>query len=358
MNKKRVFIIAEAGVNHNGCLDRAKKMVDVALDAKVDAIKFQTFKTELVVTRIAPKAKYQEINTGNADSQFEMIKRLELSYTEFLELNAYCQEKNILFLSTPFDFESLDFLINEVNIPILKIASGEITNGPFLLKSALSGKPIILSTGMSNLNEIEEALSILAFGYTDASSNATCENFQKSYQSEVGKIALNEKVSILHCTSEYPAACESINLRALNTIAERFGLVVGYSDHSLGIEVSIAAVALGAKIIEKHFTIDKNLSGPDHKASLDPDELKKMVESIRNIEAAMGNGVKIPVNSEYETLKVARRSLIASKGIKKGEAFTSENMVIKRPASGVSPMMYWDYLQKNATRDYAEDEVI
>lgn len=357
-NHTHTLIIAEAGVNHNGSLSMAKQLIDVAVDAGADIVKFQTFKTEDVVTKSAPKAKYQQVNTNNAGSQYEMIKALELSYDDFQVLNDYCKDKEITFLSTPFDLESLHFLVNRLDIPFIKIASGEITNGPFLLAAARTGKPIILSTGMSHLMEVEAALSLLAFGYTNQSALINSDALEKAYKSTEGKLALEEKVSILHCTTEYPAQFHHVNLRAIKTLANVFNLRVGYSDHTLGVEASIAAVAMGATIIEKHFTLDQNLSGPDHKASLEPHELKMLVQFIRHIEQAVGSGIKKPMPCELETLKVARRSLIANTAIDQGEYFTSVNMIAKRPGTGISPMYYWDYLSKIANKNYDKDEII
>lgn len=325
----KVFIIAEAGVNHNGDLNLAKRLVDVAVDAGCDAVKFQTFKAENVVSKNAQKAEYQKVTTSKNESQLEMIKKLELSYESFAELKKYCDNKKILFLSTPFDLESVDFL-DSIDIPIFKIPSGEITNLPYLRKINNTGKKIILSTGMSNLFEIEEALNVLK----------DCE------------------VSILHANTQYPTPMEDVNLLAMQTIKTKFNKEVGYSDHTLGIEVSIAAVALGATTIEKHFTLDKNMEGPDHKASLEPDELKQMVKSIRNIEKALGTGEKTPSKSETPNIEIARKSIVAKTQIKKGEIFSDKNLTVKRPAKGISPMKWDEVIGLAAHKDYDEDELI
>lgn len=326
---KKVFIIAEAGVNHNGSLDLAKKLVDKALEAGVDCIKFQTFKSENLVSMSAQMAEYQKENLGKDESQYKMLKGLEISFEEFKELKKYCEEKNIMFLSTPFDLESCDFL-NDLDMKIFKIPSGEITNLPYLRKINSFGKKVILSTGMANLNEIQDALNVLK----------DCE------------------VSLLHCTTEYPCPYDNVNLNAIDTLRKEFKLEVGYSDHTQGIEVPIAAVAKGATIIEKHFTLDRNMEGPDHKASLEPNELKQMVTSIRNIEKAFGNGTKEPQECEKKNIEIARKSIVAKINIKKGEIFTENNLTTKRPGSGISPMK-WDFIiGKTATKDYQEDELI
>ena len=326
---KKVFIIAEAGVNHNGSLELAKKLVDKALEAGVDCIKFQTFKSENLVSMSAQMAEYQKENLGKDESQYKMLKELEISFEEFKELKEYCKEKNIMFLSTPFDLESCDFL-NDLDMKIFKIPSGEITNLPYLRKINSFGKKVILSTGMANLNEIQDALNVLK----------DCE------------------VSLLHCTTEYPCPYDNVNLNAIDTLRKEFKLEVGYSDHTQRIEVPIAAVAKGATIIEKHFTLDRNMEGPDHKASLEPNELKQMVTSIRNIEKAFGNGIKEPQESEKKNIEIARKSIVAKINIKKGEIFTEHNITTKRPGSGISPMKWDCIIGKTATKDYQEDELI
>jgi len=326
---KKTFIIAEAGVNHNGSIELAKKLIDVASEAGCDAVKFQTFKAESLVSKNAAKAEYQKQTTGNKETQLEMIKKLELSYDDFIELQKYCKNKGILFLSTPFDLESIDFL-DSINMPIFKIPSGEITNLPYLKKLASYKKKIILSTGMSTIDEIECALKVLE----------GCE------------------ISLLHCTTEYPCPYDEVNLKAMQTLKNKFNVEVGYSDHTQGIEIAIAAVALGAGIIEKHFTLDKLMEGPDHKASLEPNELKQMVEAIKNIEKALGDGEKRPSPSEMKNIEIARKSIVASCDIKKGEVLNEGNLTTKRPAKGICPMKWDEVIGTVAKKDYQEDEII
>ncbi len=327
------FIIAEAGVNHNGDTSLARKLVDDAVAAGVDAVKFQTFVTEEIVTRTAQKADYQKKNTGSSgESQFEMLKKLELSFGAFRELKRYCAFRGIMFLSTPFDRRSADFL-DDLKISAFKIASGELTNRSLLRHVALKRKPIILSTGMSTLKEVENAVTIL--GGTQ-----------------------NRQIILLHCTSEYPARAESINLRGMRTLQDRFGVPVGLSDHSRGIEIALAAVALGACVIEKHFTLDKKLPGPDHRASLEPQELKALVRGIRNIEKAMGNGTKAPSGTERKISRIVRKSIVAAVDIKQGTPFREDNLTTKRPGHGISPMRWNEVIGKTAMRDFKADELI
>ena len=326
-----VYIIAEAGVNHNGSLELAFRMVDAAKRAGVDCIKFQTFKSEKLVSHNAQKADYQKSSTGDG-SQIDMLKKLELSYDEFLELKTYCDKMDICFLSTPFDFESIEFL-NSIDMPFWKIPSGEVTNLPYLVALARTGKPVVMSTGMCNIEEIEAAIKVLR-------DNGTKE------------------IKLLHCNTEYPTPFEDVNLRAMQTMRDQFEVEVGYSDHTRGIEVPIAAVALGATVIEKHFTLDRNMEGPDHKASLEPDELAAMVASIRNIEKALGSRDKTPTPSEIKNKAVARKSIVAKFDIKAGEKFTEENITVKRPGTGISPMRWYDILGNSAIRDFHEDELI
>ncbi|GFP77104.1 N-acetylneuraminate synthase [Clostridium fungisolvens] len=328
----KVFIIAEAGVNHNGDINLAKQMIDVASTAGVDAIKFQTFKADKLVTRYASKAMYQLESTDTSESQYEMLKKLELDYNMHLELIKYCEERKVKFLSSPFDLESIE-LLDSLGIDIFKIPSGEIENTPYLKRIARLNKEVILSTGMCNLADIEFALDILK-------NNGA------------------QKVSVLHCNTEYPTPMEDVNLRAMLTIRDAFKVEVGYSDHTNGLEVPIAAVAMGAKIIEKHFTLDKNMIGPDHKASLDPDELMELVRCIRNIEKALGSGVKRPSKSEDKNKRIARKSIVAKREIKAGELFSENNMSIKRPGSGISPKFWDELINKKSTRDYEKDEMI
>ncbi|MDK2821975.1 MAG: N,N-diacetyllegionaminate synthase [Clostridia bacterium] len=328
----KVYIIAEAGVNHNGDIELAKKMVDEAKRAGADCIKFQTFIAEKIVSKNAVKAEYQCKKAAEDESQLEMIKKLQLSFVEFKELYDYCQQKEIDFLSTPFDLESIDFLAG-LGMDRWKIPSGEITNLPYLLRIARYKKPVILSTGMSTVEETRAAVEVL-------------------------KKTGIEDITLLHCNTEYPTPYEDVNLKAIVSMRKLFKLPVGYSDHTLGIEVPVAAVALGAPVIEKHFTLDKTLPGPDHKASLEPEELREMVQAIRNIEKAMGDGVKKPSPSEIKNMCVVRKSIVAKRSIKKGEVFTEENITVKRPGSGISPMRWFEVLGKVAKKDFLEDEMI
>lgn len=330
----KVFIIAEAGVNHNGSLEIAKKMIDAAVDAGADAVKFQTFKAEKLVCRNAQKAEYQKKTTDKNESQFEMIKKLELDLNAHRELIMHCTERGIVFLSTPFDLDSIH-LLHELGLEIFKIPSGEITNLPYLKEIGTLKKKVIMSTGMANLKEVEGALDVL----TQAGTS-------------------KENITVLHCNTEYPTPFEDVNLLAMLTIQEAFKVKVGYSDHTLGIEVPIAAVALGAKVIEKHFTLGKNMQGPDHKTSLVPEELNGMVNAIRNIEKALGSGIKQPSHSELKNKLVARKSIVAVKSIKKGEVFTSENITAKRPEIGISPLEWDRVIGGKALRNFDEDEII
>ena len=326
-----VYIIAEAGVNHNGSFELACKLVDSAKHAGADCIKFQTFKSENLVSHTAKKAEYQKKTTGDS-SQQEMLKKLELSFDEFLQLKSYCEKVGICFLSTPFDFDSIDFL-NSIDMPFWKIPSGEVTNLPYLVALAKTGKAVVMSTGMCTLQEIREAVKVLK------------ENGTKD-------------IKLLHCNTEYPTPFEDVNLKAMQTLRDELHLEVGYSDHTKGIEVPIAAVALGATTIEKHFTLDRNMEGPDHKASLEPNELAAMVCAIRNIEKAIGTGEKLPSPSEKKNIAIARKSIVAKAKIKAGEVFTEENITVKRPGTGISPMKWFDVLGTKAIRDFDEDELI
>jgi len=330
----RTFIIAEAGVNHNGFLAIAKKLVDSASDAGADAIKFQTFNAEKMVSIYAPKAEYQKKTTGTNESQLEMLRKLELDENAHKELFDYCKQKNILFMSTPFDLESIS-LLNKLGLEIFKIPSGEITNLPYLREIGSLKKRVILSTGMAEMEEIKNAVDIITESGTP-----------------------KENITVLHCNTEYPSPYEDVNLLAMLTIKEVFNVHIGYSDHTIGIEIPIAATALGATIIEKHFTLDKNMEGPDHKASLDPDELTVMVRSIRNIEKALGNGIKKPSPSELKNRVIARKSIVAYKDIIQGEVFSCENLTVKRPGTGINPMKWDSILGKTARRDFKKDEVI
>jgi len=327
-----VLIIAEAGVNHNGSLDLALKMVDEAKRAGADIVKFQTAIPEKVISKYADKAEYQKKTTGNEESQLEMCKRIHLKLSDYDIIKKYCEEVGIEFLSTPFDLESIDYL-EKLGIRLWKIPSGEITNLPYLIKIAKTGKPVIMSTGMSELNEVEEAVNVLKKGGAG-------------------------EITLLHCTTEYPAPFESVNLRAMNTLREKFGTKVGYSDHTVGFEAAVAAVVLGASVIEKHFTLNHNMEGPDHKASLEPEEFEVMVNNIRLIEKALGDGVKQPAEAEKKNIAIARKSIVAAKDIKKGEVLTEENITVKRPGSGISPMKWFEVLGTEAVRDFGEDELI
>jgi len=330
----KVFIIAEAGVNHNGSTELAKKLIDVAVHSGADAIKFQTFKAENLVSKKAQKAEYQKQTTDSKESQFEMIKKLELDVDTHQALMAYCAEKNILFLSTPFDHDSIN-LLNKLGLDIFKIPSGEITNSPYLKQIGALNKQVILSTGMANLGEIEAALAVLVSAGTQ-----------------------RKRITVLHANTMYPTPMEDVNLKAMQTIGQAFDIAYGYSDHTLGIEVDIAAVAMGASVIEKHFTLDKTMEGPDHKASLEPDELKAMVKAIRNIELALGSRVKQVSNSERPNMAVARKSLIAKIDIKQGEQFTENNLTIKRPGAGISPMRWDEVIGQTAQKNYLADDLI
>lgn len=358
MKEKKVYIIAEAGVNHNGSIEMARGLIDAAAEAGADAVKFQTFRAEDLVSHAALKAEYQVRATGGAESQFEMLKKLELNEAAHRELIGHCVKKGVHFLSTPFDLKSLDLLARSLGLSRLKIPSGEITNGPLLFMAARTGKPIILSTGMSSLAEVEMALGAIAFGCTDLASRPSIEAFKEAYRSGIGQKALREKVVLLHCTTEYPAPFEDVNLRAMETLKSSFGLPVGLSDHTSGIAVSIAAVALGAAVIEKHITLDRALPGPDHRASLEPDEFKELVSSVASVEEAMGTALKAPAPSEVKNIRVARKSIVAARDIKKGEVFTEENLTVKRPGDGLSPMYYWDLVGSDAKRDYSRDEPV
>ncbi|OIJ22375.1 N-acetylneuraminate synthase [Anaerobacillus alkalidiazotrophicus] len=354
----KTYIIAEAGVNHNGSIELAKQLIDIAKDSGADAIKFQTFKAENLVSKNTPKADYQKRQTGEAESQYEMLKKLELGIDEHKVLTNYCREKSIEFLSTPFDYESLDLLVNDFHISKLKVPSGEITNAPLLLKMARTDKPIILSTGMSTLGDIENALSIISFGYLNKNGTPTFETLRQAFYSEEGQMVIKEKVILLHCTTEYPTPFEDVNLLALTTLKTSFGLQVGLSDHTMGISVPIAAVAIGAVVVEKHVTVDRTLPGPDHKASLEPNELKEMVKSIREVEQAIGSPIKKPAPSELKNMNVARKSIVANCNISGGEAFNEKNITVKRPGNGISPIYYWEMLGKKATRNFKKDEEI
>jgi N-acetylneuraminate synthase len=355
---ERTLIIAEAGVNHNGSVERALALVDAAKDCGADIVKFQTFTAEAVAAEAAPKAEYQAANTGRSGAQLDMLRALELDEAAHRRLVARCKERDIEFLSTAFDAQSLDLVLS-LGVKRLKMPSGEITNGPLLLKAARSGLPILLSTGMADLREIETALQVLAFGYSaprEASPSPLA--FRAAYLGDEGKRLLAERVTVLHCTTQYPAPLADVNLRAMDTIRQRFGLRVGYSDHSMGIAVATAAVARGAVAIEKHLTLDRTLPGPDHKASLEPAEFKTMVEAIRAVELALGTADKVATDSERLNIPVARKSLVAARAIRKGEPFSPDNLTTLRPGGARSPMDYWSLLGTEATRDYKKHEPV
>lgn len=330
MNK--IFIIAEAGVNHNGSIEIAKKLVDAAVAAGADAVKFQTFKAEKLVCKNAQKAEYQMETTDKAESQFDMLKKLELTVDMHKQLISYCNQKGIMFLSTPFDIDSLEFLV-QCGVDIIKIPSGEITNYPYLRAVGRTGKKVIISSGMSTLDEVRDAVKVLK------------DNGSK-------------EIIVLHCNTEYPTPYADVNLKAMLTLRDELKIDVGYSDHTKGIEVPIAAAALGAMVIEKHFTLDKEMEGPDHRASLEPNELQEMVKAIRNIEIALGNGKKSPSESEKKNVGIVRKSIVARCNIIKGEKFTENNLTTKRPGTGISPMAWNDIIGKKAERDFKEDELI
>ncbi|OXM83053.1 N-acetylneuraminate synthase [Paenibacillus rigui] len=357
----KTYIIAEAGVNHNGSLDLAIALIDAAMEAGADAVKFQTFKADKIVTATTAKARYQKSNTGLNESQLTMLKALQLNEEAHDRIVEYCRVKSIDFISTPFDTDSVKLLTAKYKVKRIKIASGEITNAPLLLEAARTQKPIILSTGMCLLGEIEAALGVVAYGYLNSeltNTSPSLEAFQQAYISGEGQRLLKERVTLLHCTTEYPAPFKDINLRMMDTLSSAFQLPVGYSDHSEGIAISIAAAARGASMIEKHFTLDRSLPGPDHKSSLEPIELKEMVRMIRQVEASLGSYVKMPAPSERTNMDAVRKSIVAATSIPKGEKFTEHNMTVKRPGTGISPMYYYDLMNQRARIDYETDDTI
>lgn len=353
----RTFVIAEAGVNHNGSLELALQLVDVAAVAGADAVKFQTFKASALATAKAAKAQYQVTNTQQAGSQLEMLRRLELSPEHHHAIIERCRARGIGFMSTAFDAESLTFLAT-LDMPAVKIPSGDLTCAPLLLQAARLRKRLIVSTGMSTLAEIEQALGVIAFGLSSDAQPAGAKDFEAAYRSAEGRRAVERHVTLLHCVTQYPAPPEAINLRAMDTMAAAFDLPVGYSDHTAGIEVSIAAVARGAVVIEKHFTLDRRLPGPDHAASLEPAELSQLLTSIRNVERALGSPIKGPSSQELPNRPVARRSVVAARAIRRGEIFSMDMLTWKRPGHGISPMDAWTLLGKPARRDYDIDDMI
>jgi N-acetylneuraminate synthase len=352
-----VTVIAEAGVNHNGCLDTALALVDAAADAGADVVKFQTFRAGELATRAAAQADYQIRNTAKVESQLDMLKALELDDAAHRKLLSHCRQRGIEFLSTPFDHQSLALLVEGLGLRRIKVGSGDLTNAPLLLAIARNNCDVILSTGMATLDEIEEALGVLALGYAVGGAPGRTP-FKAAYNCKAGKDALRRKVVVLHCTSDYPAADDEINLRAMDALAERFGLPVGFSDHSAGIAVPIAAVARAASVIEKHLTLDRAMPGPDHLASIEPAEFEAMVAGIRQVERALGPGGKAPTLSELKTRPIARKSIVARAPIGEGELFTAENLAVKRPGTGLSPALLWDLIGRRASAAYGADDLI
>ena len=357
MSEGKVLIIAEAGVNHNGSLDMALRLVDAAAEAGADAVKFQTFRVSRLVRCDTPKARYQVENMGAEGTQMDMLRVLEMDEAMHAAVVERCVKRGIRFLSSPFDEESADWLVERFGMECVKIPSGEITNGPFLLHLARKGYPVILSTGMSTLGEVEEALAVLAYGYVQGEGAPSKETFLRAFCSQRGQDALGGKVVLLHCTSEYPAPPEQVNLKALETLRVAFGLPVGFSDHTEGIDVPIAAVALGACVLEKHFTLDKTLPGPDHKASLEPEELQTLVRGVRRVERALGGARKRFSPEEEQNRSLVRRSLVVSRGMRRGEPLEGA-LGVKRPGTGRSPMEYWAACSEVAERDYDADDFL
>jgi N-acetylneuraminate synthase len=356
---RRTLIIAESGVNHNGDRARAIALVEAAARAGADIIKFQSFRADRLATADAAKASYQRATTGTAQSQLEMLRALELGEADEEQVAAACSAAGITYMSTPFDADSATHLVRRIGVSTLKVGSGDLTNAPLLLHLARFRLPLILSTGMATLAEVEQALGVIAFGYlADASARPTRRDFADLLLDRATWTELRSKVTLLHCTTEYPAVPHSINLRAMATLRAAFGLEVGFSDHSRGIHIASAAVALGATVIEKHLTLDRSLPGPDHQASIEPDELAAMIAFIRDVELALGDGHKLPAAEEIANRLVARRSLVATRSIRAGEQFSEANLDVKRPGDGIPPIEYWAYLGKKADRDYAPDEAL
>ncbi|SFK81439.1 N-acetylneuraminate synthase [Paenibacillus sp. 1_12] len=359
MQTARIYIVAEIGVNHNGSVDLAKKLVDAATDAGADAVKLQSFQARSLVSESAPKAAYQQHTTDASESQYNMLHKLQLSTEAHRIIAAYCKLRNIDLLSTPFDMESLSLLADELDVPIIKVASGDITHAPLLEKIARTGKKVIVSTGMSTLGEIEQALAMLAFGFTQPQTAVpTLSRIRHAYISEEGQNTLGRLVTLLHATTDYPARFEDANLRALHTLSAAFRLPIGLSDHTEGIAVPIAAAALGASVIEKHLTLDRNMAGPDHRASLEPADFRSMVIGIRQVEASLGSSAKLPSPREQTNAEVARRSIVAAQAIASGEILTESHLAIKRPGGGRSPFQYWELLGTTVRRAYDKDEML
>jgi len=353
-----VTVIAEAGVNHNGSVETAKALIDAAAAAGADAVKFQSFKADALTTEAAPKAAYQARQTGAAQNQRDMLKTLELTEAGQRELLDHCRDRGVAFLSTPFDAASLAFLADELGLRTIKVGSGDLTNAPLLLGIAERGLKVILSTGMATMDEIEAALGVLAFGFSRSGGTPGRDAFRRAFLSPAGRAALKDRVTVLQCTTEYPAPLADVNLRAMDTIAARFGLPVGFSDHCEGSAAAIAAVARGARVIEKHITLDRTMAGPDHMASMEPGAFAAMVAAIRDVELALGDGVKRPLENEIANKAVARKSLVAARPIAKDEMFTVDNLTVKRPETGVPAYDYFDWLGRHASRDFDADEVI
>ncbi|GAA5415657.1 N,N'-diacetyllegionaminic acid synthase [Paraliobacillus ryukyuensis] len=354
---EKTYIIAEAGVNHNGDIQIAKKLIETASNCGADAIKFQTFHASTLVTVNAKQTKYQQKNTGQKKSQLEMLQQLELTDNEFMELNAFSETKGIDFLSTPFDRDSLDFLVDKLELSTIKISSGDLNNYPYLYEVAKKSDQIIISTGMSTIDEIHKALAFIAYGLAGKEINNKSDVLE-FYQLSVAKEKLKQHVTVLQCTTSYPTPLEEVNLQSIKFLQQELALPVGFSDHTDSTLIPATAVAMGACVIEKHFTLDKTMPGPDHKASLEPIQLKEMIEAIRKVEKAQGNfGKKLTV-SEKDNINLVRKSLIANRNISKGELFTEGNLVVKRPGDGISPEFYWDYIGTQAQKDYQKDDLI
>lgn len=353
MTNDYAYVIAEAGVNHNGSIERALDMVDVAAEAGADAVKFQTFVASALASGIARKADYQQRNDPTQESQLEMLQRLSLTFDDHQQLLQRCRERDIDFLSSPFDSQSATFLREQLELGTIKLGSGELTNAPLLWQLATSGARLILSTGMSTLDEVRVALGVCCLAL-DGTAPQSAQQCREAFDAR----RLVERVRLMHCTSEYPCDPEEVNLRAMDSLREATGLEVGYSDHTEGVAISLAAVARGARLIEKHFTLDRSLAGPDHAASLDPDGLRALVAGVRNVSKALGSAHKGPSDTERITADVARKSLVAATAIRRGESFTPDNLTSKRPGTGVSPLHYWSLLDTPAQRNYAADELI
>ena len=353
-----VFFIAEAGVNHNGDKDMAFRLIDAAVEAGADAVKFQTFNADALASESAPKAAYQNETTDAEESQLEMLRRLELPRAWHFELRDYCIDNGIAFLSTPFDSVSLAFLNDELGLETIKVPSGEVTNGPFLLEIARTGRNIILSTGMSTLDEVRAALGVLAFGLTGGNETPSLDAFAAAFDGADGQKALKDKVTVLHCTSAYPTPLADANVAAMVTMRDTFALKTGFSDHTEGDTASLTAAALGADVIEKHFTLDRSLPGPDHKASLEPDALGALIRDIRAVETALGDGIKTPCEIEADTRRVVRKSLTALDDVAEGAELTAQSLGAMRPGSGTSPMHYWEHIGRPAPRALKKGDLL